>query len=136
MNTIQKLDEIDAGRSEYPNPFNFGRGEKVSVFFINCQSSNNCSTVTYLIYPELYIKHQCEISLKLYPSQRLNLGSDFEIENLLHTHQWVNHSCCSCLVLKRKFYRRRLRCFGVPKNFERLFLHQYPLFLLGQLLND
>jgi len=46
-------------------------------------------SVTSLIYPELYFKHQCETSLKLYPFQRFNLSSDFEIENLLH-------SCCTC----------------------------------------
>ena len=75
----------------------------VWVQLVNCQSSKN-----FLFFLNV---HQLETSLKLILFQSLNLGLDFETENLLHsqTHHfqwqwhWVKHSYCSSLNWRENF---------------------------------
>ena len=68
----------------------------------------------------------------------LNCTSNVNVKPLLHMHQWVNHSCYSCLCTEEKILppspeKLALWC---TEEFRKIVLHQFPLCLLGQLLSD
>ena len=110
MNTIQKLKWSWWNwrrKVRVTKPFQFWkRCKKVSVSFINCQSSNNCSQCH---------SHISHLSLIVHQTSMWNLC-------FICISGWIILATL-VFVLKRKFYRHRLRSllYGVPKNFERLF---------------